>query len=461
MNGARQNPAASTAKLSPIKAVALGFAAMQVGPCLAAVPTLLQQFGGPGSWISALLTLFIALMIARSITSFASRYVVEGSLISYAKMAFGKFGEHMVAVSLMLGYLGLIASIVNDELYYLTSILHGFGLIGASTFFWQCVLALAASGCTAFFAYKGPDLSAKVSGALAVISLPTVIGIVALAFVRHHESFSRQFDVAHYDIDGIVQGAIWGLAIYVGFDGLTSVASDTQNPKKYVPVILTSILLFFGAAMALGSIFQYSLLAPHMREILGGRTAISVFTEEAGLQDYAIVLDFILCSASVASAIAFFNFGARIVSTSAQDGMLPRILGRIDPQTHAARPAILLVGIVGGMVPILLRLGGSVTPIEAITTLGSIILYFWLLPYWIVCAGALVLLWRIEKPARTEFVMPALGVVSLAVAVARGTQNDWTMPAIALAILAAMLALIKCYSLTGAGRSRPCNPGIR
>lgn len=452
MSQQRQDDSAITAKLSPLKAVALGFAAMQVGPCLAAVPTLLQQFGGAGSWVSALLTLCVALMIARAITTFASRYVVEGSLISYAEIAFGKFGEHVVAVSLMLGYLGVIASLVNDELYYLTSFLGGLGFTVSSTFAGQCALSSTAAGFTAFFAYKGPDLSAKVSGVLAAISLPTVIFIMARAFARHHDGFFQQFDIPAYDFNGIIRGAIWGLAIYVGFDGLTSVASDTRDPKKYVPAILTLILIFFGVVLSLGSIFQYTLLLPHMQEILAGRTAISVFTEEAGLQKYATTLDFILCSASVASAIAFFNFGARIVSTSAQDGMLPSVLGKIDQKTHAPQPAILLVGLVGGLVPILLRLGGSVTPIEAITTLGSIILYFWLLPYCIICAGAVVLLWRMDKVGKTELIMPALGVVSLIVVVARGVQNDWVMPAIAVGTLSAILIMIKFYSLMKPGR---------
>lgn len=435
------------ARLSPLKAVALGFAAMQVGPCLAAVPTLLQQFAGPGSWISALLTLCVALMIARAITSFARRHVVAGSLISYAEIAFGKFGEHVVAVSLMLGYLGVISSLVNDELYYLTSILGELGLGIGATFAGQSALSLILAGFTAFFAYKGPDLSARVSGVLAALSLPTVIGIMALAFLRHHEGFFRQFEVATYDINGIITGGIWGLAIYVGFDGLTSVASETRNPQKYVPTILTSILIFFGIILSLGSIFQYTLLEPHMREILAGRTAISVFTQEAGLQDYAIVVDIMLYFATTASAIALFNFGARIVATSAQDGMLPQVLGRIDPKTHAPRPAILLVGIVGGIVPILLRMGRSVTPIEAITTLGSILLYFWLLPYCIICLGALVMLRRTENAGKIERIMPALGAISLLVIVVRGAQDNWKMPATAIAILMVILALIKLYSI--------------
>lgn len=439
---------ADKAALTPLKAVALGFAAMQVGPCLAGVPTLLQQFGGPGSWISAIVTLCIALMIARAITTFASRYVVDGSLISYAEISFGKLGEHVVAVSLMLGYFGLIASLVNDEVYYLTSLLGEFGLPQSSSFTWQCGLSFAAAAFTAFFAYKGPDLSAKVSGTLAAISLPVVVAIMVLAFATHQAGFSRQFDVSSYDIDGIIEGAIWGLAIYVGFDGLTSVASDTENPKKYVPAILTAIVLFFGFTLSLGSIFQYSLLAPRMEEILAGRTAISVFTEQAGLQDYATFVDFILCAATTASAIAFFNFGARIVSTSARDGMLPSILGRIDPKTHAPRPAIVLVGFIGSMIPIVLRLGGSVTPLEAITTLGSVLIYFWLLPYCVICLGAVVVLRRIDASRKVEMIMPALGVVSILMVLVRGTENDWLMPATAVAILATILGLIKIYTMT-------------
>lgn len=125
--------AATSGALSPLKAVALGFAAMQVGPCLASVPTLLLQFGGAGSWISALMTLGVALLIGRAITTFASRYVVSGSLVSYAEIAFGSRGQRMVGISLMLGYLGVIAMIVNDEIYYLTSLLSETGFPQATS----------------------------------------------------------------------------------------------------------------------------------------------------------------------------------------------------------------------------------------------------------------------------------------------------------------------------------------
>jgi amino acid transporter len=433
--------------LSPTKAVALGFAAMQVGPCLAAVPILLQQFAGPGSWISALITLAVALMVARAITTFASRFVVEGSLMSYAKIAFGPSGEYIVAVSLMLGYLGVIAGLVNDEVYYLTSIITTLGYPFAASFAGQSVLSLSSAVFTAFFAYRGPSLSAKVSGVLAAISLPTVVGIVAIAFFKHHDGVYSQFAIANYNYKGIAEGAIWGIAIYVGFDGLTSVASETENPKKYVPTILTAILVFFGLTLALGSIFQYPLLAPNMDKIIAGRTAISVFTDQAGLQRFATIVDFILCSASFASAIALFNFAARIVATSANDGMLPRILGLVDEATHAPRPAIIAVGLIGGLIPIILRLGGSVTPIEAITTLGSILVYFWILPYGIICLGAIVILRRPEHAGNmSECIMPALGIFSLGAVLIQGAKGDWKMPAIAILILMAMVTLMKVYA---------------
>lgn len=440
-------PSASRPQLTLWKATALGFAAMQVGPCLAAVPTLLQQFGGPGSWISALLTLAVAVMIARAITTFARRYVVEGSLVSYAKIAFGPTGEHIVGVSLILGYFGLVSSLVNDEIYYLTSILQELGFAQSASFGWQCMLAIVASLFTAFFAYRGPDLSARVSGLLAAISLPIVVAITVVAFIRMPQGFALQFEPAELDFDGIIKGAIWGLSIYVGFDGLTSVASDTENPRKYVPAILTAVLIFFGVTCSLGSILQFSVLAPAMDDILAGQTAISVLADAAGMGDYVFLVDLTLCAAGVASSIAFFNFGARIVSLSAQDGMLPAILGRVDPKTHAPRPAIALVCGVGALVPILIRISGSVSPIDAITTLGSIMLYFWLLPYWLICLGAVVILRRTAGSMRPEMILPTLGGAALIGVVAQSVVNDWRMPAIALAILLAILALLKLHDM--------------
>lgn len=431
--------------LPPLKAVALGFAAMQVGPCLASVPTLLQQFGGPGSWISALLTLSVALLIAWSIATFARRYVVSGSLVSYAEIAFGEAGQHLVGVALMLGYLGVIAMIVNDEIYYLTSFLVETGFTSAPHFLWQCGLAVAAATVSAYFAYRGPDLSAKVAGVLALISLPVIVTVMTIAFSKNSAGFFDQFDTRRYDVHGIIAGAIWGMAIYVGFDGLTSVASDTQNPRKNVPAILLSILVLCGVTWSLGSLFQYPVLAPHMKEIIGGRTAISVIASQAGLSHYTTAFDIIVGASVIASTIAFFNFAARIVATAARDGMLPRGLGHIDPESHAPRPAIVLVGIIGALVPILVRVSGAVNPIGAITTLAGIVLYFWLIPYFLICVGAIVILRREGRGRLLSVLWSGMGAMALLSIVGQSvfrSADGWVKPAIATAILMVALVLI-------------------
>ena len=438
--------AATSGALSPLKAVALGFAAMQVGPCLASVPTLLLQFGGAGSWISALMTLGVALLIGRAITTFASRYVVSGSLVSYAEIAFGSRGQRMVGISLMLGYLGVIAMIVNDEIYYLTSLLSETGFPQATSLSWQCALSIVASGFSAFFAYRGPDLSARVAGFLALISLPVIMVVMLLAFSNHSSGFFDQFNASRFDAGGILAGAVWGMAIYVGFDGLTSVASDTVNPRKNVPRILTYTLLLCGVTWSLGSLLQYSVLAPHMAEILAGRTAISVLAAQAGMPGFTVEFDIVVGASVVASTIAFFNFAARIVATAAQDSMLPASLGVIDPESHAPRRAILLVGLIGAVVPMLIRLGGAQSPIEAITTLASIVINFWLLPYFLICVGAIVILRRQSTAGFAHFAPPSAGAILLILIVAQSfivREGRWEMPVIAATILGAAMALLK------------------
>ena len=442
---------ATSGALSPLKAVALGFAAMQVGPCLASVPTLLLQFGGAGSWISALMTLGVALLIGRAITTFASRYVVSGSLVSYAEIAFGNWGQRVVGVSLMLGYLGVIAMIVNDEIYYLTSLLSETGFPQATSLPWQCALSLFASAFSAFFAYRGPDLSARVAGLLALISLPVIMAVMLLAFSNHPAGFFDQFNTSKFDAGGILAGAVWGMAIYVGFDGLTSVASDTVNPRKNVPRILTYTLLLCGVTWSLGSLLQYSALAPHMNDILAGRTAISVLAAQAGLPGLTAEFDLVVGASVVASTIAFFNFAARIVATAAQDSMLPASLGIIDPESHAPRRAILLVGVIGAIVPMLIRLSGAESPIEAITTLASIVINFWLLPYFLISLGAILILRRESVASFAHLMPPAAGALLLILVVAQNfiaREGKWHMPVIAATILAVALGLLKLADRT-------------
>jgi len=169
---------------------------------------------------------------------------------------------------------------------------------------------------------------------------------------------------------------------------------------------------------------------------------------QAGMSAYTTYFDTIVGASVIASTIAFFNFAARIVATGAQDGMLPRMLGHIDPESHAPRPAIGLVGLVGALIPILIRMGGAANPIEAITTLSSIVLYFWLVPYFLMCIGAILILRAHGEGSARAIAIPAMGAIAIALVIAQsvfGTPGQWVKPAIAAGILMLALLFIRLF----------------
>lgn len=188
-----------------------------------------------------------------------------------------------------------------------------------------------------------------------------------------------------------------------------------------------------------------------MNDILAGRTAISVLAAQAGLPGLTAEFDLVVGASVVASTIAFFNFAARIVATAAQDSMLPASLGIIDPESHAPRRAILLVGVIGAIVPMLIRLSGAESPIEAITTLASIVINFWLLPYFLISLGAILILRRESVASFAHLMPPAAGALLLILVVAQNfiaREGKWHMPVIAATILALALGLLKLADRT-------------
>jgi amino acid transporter len=75
--------------LSRPKLVALALTAMTPGMGMVLVPVLVFTYSGMASWTSLLIAMVAAMCIGATVTTFARRYVVTGSLYSYVSHALG------------------------------------------------------------------------------------------------------------------------------------------------------------------------------------------------------------------------------------------------------------------------------------------------------------------------------------------------------------------------------------
>jgi amino acid transporter len=376
------------------KVGALGLAYMLIGPSTAMSAGALISFSAQAAWLSNLLSVAVLALLSVVISAYARRYVVTGSLVSYVYEALGSRARLIVAACMMLGYVALTATLVLGVVVFTSSALLDLGVQSAASTTVQCVsavvISLAAAGC----ACLGIDVSVRVVLILGFLCVPFVILAMVAAFLELHPAVAMQFNLETVSLRGIIQGAVAATGYYVGFDGIAALAVETKDPKRNVPRVLVGTVLIVGAAITASCFVQYPMLVNHADELAAGASPVAIFAHAIGWDWLAVVVDVLIVPATLAATVTLYNIGARIIATTAADGLLPARLSRIHSRFHTPCEAVGALAIVATCLAVLLEVILKKPPLLTSVYLANLTTYYWLAPYFLVCVGILRILRR-------------------------------------------------------------------
>lgn len=392
------------------KVAVLALAYVQLGPVTALAASGVMPFSGAGTWLSVLLSASTMVLVAVVVGAFARRLVATGSLVSYADLAFGSRGRALVAASLTLGYVALAAAMVGTVLVFSSSVLIDFGFSSAVDLPAQTAAAIIISLLAATCAWRGIDVSVRVVVVLGSVCIPFVLYTMLGSFAVTHADWRPQLFIEGISLTQIVQGAIAATGYYVGFDGIAALAAETRDPKRNIPRVLIGTMVFFGLVTTLSCLVQYPVLASHAADLDAGSSSVAVFAQAMGIPRLALVVDVLIVPASLAGTVALFNLGARVVATTAADGLLPGWLSAIHPRFHSPHRAVAALGVVGAGAPIALQALLHASPLLSSVYLANLATYYWVIPYLVTCAGILVVM---QREGRQEPVVAAAASLSL------------------------------------------------
>jgi APA family basic amino acid/polyamine antiporter len=225
---------------------------------------------------------------------------------------------------------------------------------------------------------------------------------------------------------GILTGAGKIFFAYIGFDAVSTAAQEARNPQKDLPkgilgsLVVCTILYVLFAGILTGVVPYKELNSP-------APVAIAVDRMNMPWLGQGMKLGAIAGLTSVMLVMLFSQ--ARIFWIMSQDGLLPRMFGKLHGRFRTPYLSSILTGlvvaVVGGLFPI-----GDLGDMVSIGTLFAFVL---------VCAGVMVLRTTkpdIHRPFRTPFVpvVPILGMLCcLALMLGLGTKT-WLRLLIWLAI---------------------------
>ena len=295
---------------------------------------------GPGITLMYLLVLPIFWCIPVSLVSaeLTTALPVEGGFYRWSREAFGDFWGFLAgwwnwSASFLLG--GAYAVLFADYfLYYFPRM----------TWWEHYLLSVALIAVLTFINVRGIQMVGQVATALEIFIFMPVMTMIVMAFVHWHYNPFHPWLVpqqATFKVFGV--GLALGLWLYSGYEQLSTVAEEVENPQRAYPralamVVPLSIAAYFLPAIAgLGSAGKWEQwhagFFSDAAKIIGGPWLGSWMALAAMIGSVALLNSTILTTTRMPFAMA-------------EDGYLPQILTRKHPRYSTPWLAIVVSALI-------------------------------------------------------------------------------------------------------------------
>jgi putrescine importer len=186
---------------------------------------------------------------------------------------------------------------------------------------------------------------------LAIMSVVVVFFIVlAIRFLYSGQGwagiFSIQplYDPKTFNSHKILMATSFAALTYIGFDGVTTLAEDVENPKRNVLLAVVLTCIFAGVSSAVES-YLGARVWPDWRSFPNLETAFMDICARVGGLVLSWSMAFILIVAAFGSGLTGTLGAARLLFGMGRDNVLPKkFFGQLKPGTSTPVNNILLIG---------------------------------------------------------------------------------------------------------------------
>ena len=437
------------------QALVLGICAMQVGPNMAISAGYQLHVSGRYAWFALACAVAVASLVAVAIAVLARQVIATGSILSYVRLTLPRWAILLTAATLLLGYVLGPASNTLGASMYVASFLIEMGLPEAGALASICLIVAVLCAVGLYCAYRGIALSAKVVFVLGLACIPVAILITVLAAGSYGYDVRPELAVQHQPWGDLARGVFTALGFFIGFDGVTTIAASTSQPKRNVSRILFWSLAIPGVLTTLAALYQTPVLLSQMQAIDAGESANSILARAGGILRLDVVSDVLLCAAAIAGQIGWLNFSAMIIATAAKDGFLPPALSKLDARRGTPLNAALFLTVVSVVIAVVIETQTRSSAILAVLYITNMLVLLWLIPYILVSVAAITSERRHGRALSARSVASASGAAILAVLLATTLLSPADAVAQATNWITVSLVLVSFGILYAVNRNSP------
>jgi amino acid transporter len=176
--------------------------------------------------------------------------------------------------------------------------------------------------------------------------------ILALRYLFLHEgwggvfSWQPMYNPATFSVRALAAGTSFAALNYLGFDSVTTLAEDVENPRRNVFLATVLVCLFTGIFSSL-IIYLGQCVWPDYQSFSHIETAFMDVTRRVGGQPLFLAMALVVIVAVTGSGLAAQAGASRLLFGFGRDNVLPRrLFAYLDPERNSPRFNIWLVGLV-------------------------------------------------------------------------------------------------------------------
>ena len=315
----------------------------------------------------------LASMIPASGSVYTYIYVTLGELPAWIIALLAILSNILVAASVASGWSGYVVSFLADFNIYLPPELTNTtgavvaladgesvtGIFDLPAFFITMVLTIVL--------YRGIQTSSMINACIVFIKM-SVLGAFIVFGAMHIDPtnwvpFIPQNTgvFGNFGISGIVGGAAMVFLAYNGFDVIATTAQETKNPQRDIPIgilgaLLVSTITYVLVSGVLTGLVNYT--------ELNVPQPIGIAVDRMGMPWFSFVVK-LGAVAGLTSVVLAMTYGAiRILFAITKDGLLPSFLAKCHEQYKTPNVITLLVGIIVAII-------AATIPLTQLVALGN------------------------------------------------------------------------------------------
>lgn len=318
-----------------------------------------QKLSNGHTVTTILIAMFAMMITAVSYGRMAAVYPSAGSAYTYVGRTINPHLGFMIGWGMLLDY--ILQPLIN--VVWISAALHS-RYIPELPF---PLIALAVAAFVTALNLIGIRSSARANKLLlfAMCIVIAIFFVLGVHYLFHMGRWSALFSVApFYDPSTFDLKRVWGATsfaalTYIGFDGITTLSEDVENPRRNVLVATVTVCLltgiFSGAEVYLGQ-----RIWPDWHTFPNLETAFMDVCRRVGGPFLFEAMGVILILAALGSALAGGLGAARLLFGMGRDGVLPRgFFAHLSPKSNTPIYNILLIGVVAWAGAVVLNYVGS------------------------------------------------------------------------------------------------------